>query len=86
MVFWGLRSRLQVRVQDQVRESDPGPAPEPEHPDQIPDGRDPGPENVSPANHPVSGFPLLDCIPHHQQLNWVGSALRADLAVALGRS
>ena len=42
----------------QVRASDPGPAPEPEHLNLIPDGRDPGPENGCGANHPVSGLPL----------------------------
>ena len=37
----------------------PVPAPEPEYPNQGPDGRDLRPEIVhAPANHPVSGFPL----------------------------
>jgi hypothetical protein len=43
------------------------PAPEPDHPDQMPDGRDPRPENGHPANHPVSGFPLSEYL-----LPWVG--------------
>ena len=46
-------------VQVRVREiSNPEPGPEPEDLNLAPDGRDPKPENVPPANHPVSGFPL----------------------------
>ncbi len=42
----------------QVRGLVPGLTPAPDDPNQGPEGRDPRPENVSPANHPVSGFPL----------------------------
>ena len=56
----GPRSRLQVqvrvRVRVRVRESGPGSAPEPEHLNLIPDGRDLGPENISPP-HPFR-FPV----------------------------
>ena len=44
----GARSRLQVRVPVQVRVSGPGPVPEAEHLNQIPDGRDLRPENGFP--------------------------------------
>ena len=39
-------------------------------------------KTTSPAIPPVSGFPLIDCVPNRQHLNWVGSALRADLAAS----
>ena len=66
MISWGgitsgLRSRLQVHVQlrARVRKACPGPVPEPEHLNLMPDGRDLGPENkFSAATYPVSGFPL----------------------------
>ena len=51
----GTGYQVQVRVRGN---SGPEPAPEPEHLNLAPDGRDPRPENVPPANHPVSGFPL----------------------------
>ena len=41
--------QVQAQVRARVPESGPGPVPEPEHLNLIPDGRDLGPENVSPA-------------------------------------
>ena len=61
MISWGdavsgLGSLVQVQAQVRARvpESGPGPVPEPEpeHLNLIPDGRDLGPENVSPAASP----------------------------------
>ncbi len=47
----------------------PEPAPEPEHPDQIPDGRDPRPENDFPSQ--PSGSPKLDGFPNRLPLTAV---------------
>ena len=59
MISWGdavsgLGSLVQVQAQVRARvpESGPGPVPEPGHLNLIPDGRDLGPENASPAASP----------------------------------
>ena len=44
--------QVQAQVRARVPESGPGPVPEPEHLYLMPDGRDLGPENVSPAASP----------------------------------